>query len=68
MPYHKEVRLVAKVKYEALLAVKDRQDGGKEYKKGERYPQPSNKKVSEERLNELLSSENKLGKPVIKEV
>ncbi|WEZ09581.1 hypothetical protein P5663_06990 [Priestia flexa] len=59
---------MAKVKYEALLKFKDLEDEGKVYDKGERYPQPTNKKVSEKRLNELLSSDNKLGKPVIKEV
>lgn len=58
---------MAKPKYEALFAFKDVEEG-KVYQKGERYPKPANKKVSEERLNELLSSENKLGKPVIKEV
>lgn len=59
---------MAKLKYEALIDFKDGQDNNKVYKKGERYPKPAKKKIEDERLQELLSSNNKLGKPVIKEL
>jgi hypothetical protein len=47
---------------------KDLQDKGKIYRKGDAFPKPANKKVEAERLEELLSSENKFKKPVIKEI
>jgi hypothetical protein len=47
---------------------KDLQDKGKIYRKGDTFPKPGNKKVEKERLEELLSTENKPGKPVIKEI
>ncbi|MGD7007624.1 hypothetical protein [Metabacillus sp. 84] len=59
---------MAKPKYEALIKFKDMEDDGKLYKKGDRFPKPANKKVEDDRISELLSSENKAGKPVIKEV
>jgi hypothetical protein len=59
---------LTKSKYEVLIKFKDGQDGGKLYKKGDRYPKPANKKIEDERIKELLSSNNKIGKPVIKEV
>lgn len=58
--------MMSKVKYEVVQKFKDVQDNGKVYQKGDRYPKPLNKKVSEERLNELASTSNKLGQPVIK--
>jgi hypothetical protein len=57
---------MTKQKYEAIINFKDGQDSGKLYKKGERYPKPANKKLEDERIEELLSSNNKVGKPVIK--
>jgi hypothetical protein len=57
---------MTKQKYEAIINFKDGQDNGKLYKKGERYPKPANKKLEDERIEELLSSNNKVGKPVIK--
>lgn len=56
------------VKYEAIEDFRDLQDDGKVYFAGDRYPNPANKKISEERLNELLSKDNKRNKPVIKEI
>ncbi|PKR82563.1 hypothetical protein [Heyndrickxia camelliae] len=59
---------MAKKKYEVIHDFKDLQDKDKIYRVGDTYPQPINKKVEEKRLEELLSSSNKLGKPVIKEI
>lgn len=55
-------------KYQVLVDFKDLQDGNKIYRKGDVYPRPANKKVGNDRLNELLSSDNNFGKPIIKEV
>ncbi|CAK6472674.1 hypothetical protein BFRIG_01879 [Peribacillus frigoritolerans] len=57
-----------KKKYQATVDFKDLQDKGKIYRKGDTFPKPGNKKVEEERLEELLTSENKLGKPIINEI
>lgn len=57
-----------KKKYEVIHDFKDLQDNNKIYRIGELYPKPANKKIEEERILELLTSENKLGKSVIKEV
>lgn len=46
---------------------KERNGKFKVYRKGKPYPRPANKKVSQERLDELMSSENKRKEPVIKE-
>lgn len=59
---------MAKKKFEAIVDFKDLQDNGKIYKAGDTYPKPANKKVEDDRIEELLSSENKMGKPVIKEI
>lgn len=56
------------MKYEVIRDFVDSQDKNKKYKVGDSYPQPANKKISGERLAELLSSDNKLGQPVIREV
>ncbi|WP_336866392.1 hypothetical protein [Peribacillus frigoritolerans] len=56
-----------KKKYQAIVDFKDLQDKGKIYRKGDTFPKPANKKVEYERLDELLSSKNKLKKPGIKE-
>ena len=52
--------------YVVLSNFRDLEDGEKSYKTGERFPKPANKKVSKKRLDELLSKDNKVGKPVIK--
>ncbi|UTH14911.1 hypothetical protein KFV11_08470 [Macrococcus equipercicus] len=53
-------------KYIVIRAFADAQDNKKEYKVNNIYPNPANKKVSEERIQELLSHPN--GKSYIKEV
>lgn len=56
------------MKYEVIKNFVDSQDKNKKYQVGDSYPHPTNKKISDRRLSELLSSNNKLGYPVIKEV
>lgn len=55
-------------KYEVIAAFTDTQDGRKVYHKGDRYPNPINKKVSAARIKELSTDKNRLGYAVIKEV
>lgn len=55
-------------KYVVIKDFKDLQDKNKVYEVNNPYPMPANKKVSEERIAELLGSNNKQGNPVIKEV
>lgn len=55
-------------KYIVVRDFKDLQDKNKVYAKGDTYPNPANKNIKKERLDELLSSKNKQGRPVIKEV
>jgi hypothetical protein len=62
-----DVKEVKTLKYEVIHPFHDLQDKNKVYGIGDKFPKPANKKVSEERLAELLSSNNKLGKPLIKE-
>ncbi|WP_409297754.1 hypothetical protein V1498_06845 [Peribacillus sp. SCS-26] len=56
------------MKYEVIHDFKDLQDKNKVYAVGDTYPNPANKKVSKERIKELSSSNNKIGKPLIKEI
>lgn len=55
-------------KYEVIHDFKDLQDKNKVYAKGDIFPNPANKKVKAERIKELSSAENKIGKPLIKEI
>ncbi|UXR74946.1 MULTISPECIES: hypothetical protein [unclassified Staphylococcus] len=55
-------------KYEVLKTFKDLQDNDKLYKKGNTFPRPANKKVDEERILELSSSDNRQRKPLIKKI
>ncbi|EHL7166342.1 hypothetical protein LUU05_002212 [Staphylococcus pseudintermedius] len=55
-------------KYEVLKTFKDLQDNDKLYEKGKIYPRPANKKVDEERILELSSSDNRQRKPLIKKI
>lgn len=55
-------------KYEVIRDFTDLEDKDKVYKAGDTYPNPVNKKIKKERIEELLSSDNKQGQPVIKEV
>jgi len=54
--------------YKVIEDFTDLQDKNKVYHEGESFPKPANKRVSKKRIDELLSDENKLGKPVIKEI
>ena len=56
------------VKYEAVEDFRDLEDGGKVYFVGDRYPNPVNKYIPEERLQALLSTDNKKKKAVIKKI
>lgn len=58
---------MSKIKYEVIQDFKDLQDNNKIYLKGDTFPKPSNKKIEEERLTELLSDKNNQGRPVIQE-
>ncbi|MFJ7756323.1 hypothetical protein ACQKGI_19970 [Peribacillus muralis] len=60
--------MATKRRFDVIEDFKDLQDKNKLYFKGDRFPRPANKKVETERLEELLSSKNKLKKPVIKEI
>jgi hypothetical protein len=57
-----------KRKFVAVQDFKDLQDSGKVYHKGDSFPKPANKNVSEERLQELLTASNNQKRSVIKEV
>ncbi|OVE34793.1 hypothetical protein CCZ20_24390 [Priestia aryabhattai] len=59
--------MAEKRKFEVIEDFKDLQDKDKIYRKGDSYPYPANKKVDDERLEELSSKRNKQGRPVIKE-
>lgn len=55
-------------KYKVLKTFKDLQDNDKLYKKGATFPRPVNKKIDEERILELSSSDNRQRKPLIKKI
>lgn len=54
-------------KYIVVQDFKDLEDKNKVYSKGDVYPNPANKKIDQKRIDQLLSSKNKQGRPVIKE-
>ena len=60
--------MAKKVKYVAIEDFKDLQDGNKVYTKNDPYPKPANKKIDDDRIKEMLSKNNRQGRPVIKEV
>lgn len=49
------------------LQDKEKNGKNKVYRKDDTYPRPANKKISEERLAQLLSNDNNQKQPVIKE-
>lgn len=53
-------------KYIVVEDFMDLKDRKKVYRKGDVYPSPANKKVSDERIKELTSKDNQQGRPVIK--
>lgn len=58
---------MAKVKYKVLHKFIDLNDSNKVYVEGDSFPRPANKKISDERIEELSTSDNKRGKALIKE-
>ena len=40
---------------------------GKQYKKDDVYPRPANKKISKKRIDELMTNNNNVGRPFIKQ-
>ena len=60
--------MAKKVKYVAIEDFKDLQDGNKVYAVGDTYPNPANKKISDDRIKQLLGKNNRQGRAVIKEV
>ena len=56
------------MRFEVIHNFTDSKDKNKKYTVGDPYPTPANKKISEERLASLLSADNKLGRPVIREI
>ncbi|WP_117161343.1 hypothetical protein [Paraliobacillus sp. X-1268] len=63
----REVRQLAKVKYIVIESFRDLEDD-KEYEKDKAFPRPANKNIKQERLDELASSDNKAGRPLIQKV
>lgn len=53
--------------YVVIHDFKDLEDKNKVYCAGETFPKPANKKISKERIDELSSKNNKIGKVLIKE-
>lgn len=56
-----------KTSYIVIHDFKDLSDKNKIYRAGDTYPTPANKKVTEKRINELKSKNNRLGVQLIKE-
>ncbi|MEK4922390.1 hypothetical protein MKX78_10760 [Cytobacillus sp. FSL R5-0569] len=56
-----------KPRYTVLVGFTDLEDNNKVYKKDKPYPRPASKKVTKERIEELTTSNNKRGIPLIKE-
>jgi hypothetical protein len=52
--------------YKVIRAFRDLEDDHRVYRKGDTFP--AKNKVSKERVSELLSSENKVGKPLIEQL
>lgn len=63
-----EVKEVKTMKYEVIHPFHDLQDKNKVYAIGDTFPKPVSKRVSKKRIEELLSNDNKLGRPLIKKV
>lgn len=54
--------------YNVIRDFKDLKDKNKIYKRGDSYPKPANKKVSDERIEQLTTKNNKQGRPVIEAI
>lgn len=57
-----------KEKYIVVRNFTDLEDKNKKYKVDDPYPKPANKKVSEDRIRELSTSDNRQGKPLIQKL
>ncbi|WP_110928415.1 hypothetical protein [Bacillus massiliglaciei] len=57
-----------KDKYIVLYDFTDLEDKSKIYRKGDSYPKPATKNISKKRLEELSSTKNKIGLPLIKKI
>lgn len=68
MPRAKKLTSEKPVKYVVVHGFQDLEDGGKVYLPNDRFPKPANKKISEERLEMLLSKNNNQKRAVIKEI
>lgn len=55
-------------KYEVIHKFIDLEDNNKLYKEGQTYPRPANKNIPHDRLMDLLTSDNKRGKALIKKI
>lgn len=67
---HTEVKIKSHIEpkiYEVLYDFKDLEDGSYVYFKGDTYPRRANRRVPQDRIDELLSSDNKRKKQLIKE-
>lgn len=53
--------------YVVVHDFKDLKDNGAIYTKGDLFPRKENKDVSQDRIDELLSNKNKIGKQLIRE-
>lgn len=56
------------VRFEVIRDFKDLQDKNKIYRAGDSYPTPANKKITEKRLEQLKTKNNKNGIQYIREV
>lgn len=63
----REMKGIEPESYTVVHDFKDLQDKGFVYFKGDKYPRKANKSVTEERVKELLGTNNKIGKQLIKE-
>lgn len=59
---------MAKEKYIVIRNFTDLEDKNKKYEVNDPFPKPANKKVSEDRLRELSSADNRQGKVLIQKV
>jgi len=61
------IELLNPKKHVVVYDFKDLQDNGFIYVEGDTFPREENKHVSQERIDELLSKQNKIGKQLIRE-
>ncbi|HWL12279.1 MAG TPA: hypothetical protein VNQ57_04760 [Ureibacillus sp.] len=54
------------MKYQVIKSFRDLQDDNHIYKVGHKYPRKG--RVNKERVEELMSNDNKIGEPLIAEV